>query len=501
MVHYTRSHDGLSSLNIAGVTSAQKGTLMKRHCFTSYPLFALIGLILLPLAVVHASPPPDYEQWRRDHPRPAGKALANLNVGEPRTVRMLYFSPSDRPHRATVVDSMKTLIRQLQTFFAEQMQAHGYGNKTFRFETDAQGEPLVHRFSGPDPHVIPETFDVDRNVYFVFADVGDIGYGGALGTGHRNTKNGGVATVSKYGFGFGTAAHELGHAFGLPHDFRDGAYIMSYSWHDRLSACAAEFLAVHTYFNSNTSIATSASVQPTIEVISSYLYPPGSASVPIRLKLGSSKGLHQAILLGRSGRYLFGVQECRGFAGEKETVARFEYDLPSFSYFAEHPLSIIVVDGDGNAFGDGGHFAIPSYRWSLVERSPYMVATLRHRGEIADALSFSPDGSLLATASRSEILLWDVASRQKIATLQHEAWAPSLSFSPDGSLLATTSGGKIFLWDVASRQQIATLHQGGYLPSFSPDGSLLATTSGDEVWLWDVASRQKIATLQHENWV
>ena len=28
---------------------------MKRHCFTSYPLFALIGLLLSPLAVVHAS--------------------------------------------------------------------------------------------------------------------------------------------------------------------------------------------------------------------------------------------------------------------------------------------------------------------------------------------------------------------------------------------------------------------------------------------------------------
>ena len=31
---------------------------MKRHCFTSYPLFALIGLILSPLAAVHASPSP-----------------------------------------------------------------------------------------------------------------------------------------------------------------------------------------------------------------------------------------------------------------------------------------------------------------------------------------------------------------------------------------------------------------------------------------------------------
>ena len=38
-------------------------------------LCALIGLVLSPLAA-HASSPFEYEQWRRDHPRPAGKRLA-----------------------------------------------------------------------------------------------------------------------------------------------------------------------------------------------------------------------------------------------------------------------------------------------------------------------------------------------------------------------------------------------------------------------------------------
>ena len=75
-------------------------------------LFALISLILSPLAVAHASSPPadsvhccafdDYEQWRRDHPQPAAKRLANLNAGEPRTVRMIYFLPNDWPYRAEV---------------------------------------------------------------------------------------------------------------------------------------------------------------------------------------------------------------------------------------------------------------------------------------------------------------------------------------------------------------------------------------------------------------
>ena len=125
-------------------------------------LFALIGLIISPLAVVahapvssaesvHSYVPFDYEEWRREHPRPAGKRLADRNRGEERTVRMIYFLPNDRSYRQEIVDKMKAMMRRVQTFFAEQMQAHGYGNTTFRFETDVQGEPLVHRVDGAAP--------------------------------------------------------------------------------------------------------------------------------------------------------------------------------------------------------------------------------------------------------------------------------------------------------------------------------------------------------------
>ena len=38
-------------------------------------------------------------------------------MGEPRTVRMVYFLPNDWPYRAEVVDSMKTVIKQSQTFY------------------------------------------------------------------------------------------------------------------------------------------------------------------------------------------------------------------------------------------------------------------------------------------------------------------------------------------------------------------------------------------------
>ena len=124
--------------------------------------------------------------------------------------------------------------------------------------------------------------------------------------------------------------------------------------------------------------------------------------------------------------------------------------------------------------------------------------------------------------------LWDVANRQQVATFQVENWVSSLSFSPDGTLLALQAGkwnedteeweDILQLWDVASRQQVATLHEGDEVSSllFSPDGTLLAVWAAKWVeddegegrgeWdgtlqLWDVASRQQVATLHEGGWV
>ena len=142
---------------------------------------------------------------------------------------------------------------------------------------------------------------------------------------------------------------------------------------------------------------------------------------------------------------------------------------------------------------------------SLSEASPYQVAFLPHTASV-HSVSFSPDGTLLASGSwDNSVRLWDVASRQQIASLEHSrGWLTSASFSPDGTLLATTGGGDgALLWDVASRQQIASLWHTASVSSvsFSPDGTLLATItegySGDSVWLWDVASRQQVASLRY----
>ena len=344
-----------------------------------FSFLSLLSLIYSPLAVAHESPSSADSVHSREH-RPAAKRLADLNVSESRTVRLIYFLPNDRPFRVEVVDAMKAVIRHVQTFYAEQMQVHGYGDGTFRFETDEQGEPLVHRVDGqhPDKHYLDDTngtvfeeigqvFDLRANIYFIVVDNStDLTNRQAAGNGGRYEKNSGYAfytggsmlaarksaSRSLYAgeYSFYVALHELGHAFGLHHDFRDGAYIMSYGppgW-NRLSACHAEYLAVHPYFNPDTPIEKTP--PPTIELVPPHASGRGT-SASVQLKVRDSEGVHQ-VLLTNSGSTR---RACRGLTGEKDAVVEFYYydvippdGVTSLPNPAAHRIAVHAVDLGGN---------------------------------------------------------------------------------------------------------------------------------------------------------
>ena len=482
----------------------------------------------------------EFEQWERDGAGgPAAKRPAD--AGEPRTVRLIYFLPNDRSFNSDVVDSMQTRIRRIQTFYGQQMQAHGYGNRTFQFETDDQGEPLVHRVDGPYPESeylrfyrmigvgnvyrdLEQAFDFRKNIYFIVVDHSTSNlWDNVAGFASQWSKNGGFALVPS-DFSFATAAHELGHAFGLQHDFNDGAYIMSFGpAPDRLSACSAGILAVHAYFNPD--VPTAVQTPPTIDLVSPLRYPAGSTSLSVQLSVSvnffvdvfrpelTSPDLHQVSLFVRTrgtdaAAGSHEVKSCHVLSGVQNTVVAFDYDgvIPSegsasLSTSVTQYIAVEAVDTRGNV--SQAHFL-------LAEESPHHIATLfrygsAHSSDIYGA-EFSPDGSLLAVRSGVGIQIWDTAARTAIGTLSNTAasqFTSSLAFSPAGTVLAsghnTTSEANVKLWDTSNQTLIAALDGPSAVASlaFSPDGTVLASGSGDQtINLWDVAGRTLIATLE-----
>jgi WD40 repeat protein len=105
-------------------------------------------------------------------------------------------------------------------------------------------------------------------------------------------------------------------------------------------------------------------------------------------------------------------------------------------------------------------------------------------------VAFSPDGTLLAAASRNSIKLWTVPDGELVETLDgHSREVTSVLFSPDGKLLASGSDDDTLkAWNVSDGLLVRTLDGGSDgvdSIAFPPEGETLASVSGNgtlKVW-------------------
>ena len=287
-------------------------------------------------------------------------------------VRIIYFLPNNLDPLYGIDDELNKLIKATQQFFAAEMDRHGFDGKTFTFETDEDGQPLIHWFDGlyadtyyhteTDDKVldeIVEEFDLTQDLYLVFTDITSetIDDEDTCGLAWNPTfEYWGYqehwAIVPAFGecLARGQAmplvAHELGHAFGLRHDMRNEAYIMSYGSNpDRLAKCSAEWLDASKFFNTQRVF----SDEPTI-IYKPLLFDSPPDDMIVDLEVEDLDGLHQVqLVIPRTGTDTSGYESlfrCKSLDGATEAVI--EFVVPTTRLATEDPITIQTIDELGN---------------------------------------------------------------------------------------------------------------------------------------------------------
>ncbi|MFB9684838.1 nSTAND1 domain-containing NTPase [Amycolatopsis plumensis] len=189
--------------------------------------------------------------------------------------------------------------------------------------------------------------------------------------------------------------------------------------------------------------------------------------------------------------------------GTEHTVV---WDIADRHLVADLPVTALHLayspDGRHLAIDDGTRLRI----WDLTTSSP--VSALPRGPEPLNALTYSPDGSMLAIArGNATVTVWDIAQDQHVTDLATSATSAGLlTFSPTGRFLVTGSGEKLVVWQVAGWERWATLTGSSANvtgSAWSPDEKVLATAALDgTVTLWPVdlvqATTQLCTTLARD---
>jgi WD40 repeat protein len=142
-----------------------------------------------------------------------------------------------------------------------------------------------------------------------------------------------------------------------------------------------------------------------------------------------------------------------------------------------------IVAAAGQA-GAGRGPVVRLWRW----RQRKVVMKRGGFADRADAVAFSPSGSLLAGAAEDEVRVWSVGNGALVAVLRGRELT-SVAFDPTGKLLAAGgSSGAVWLWDARMEKRVARLtgHSDTVTAvGFSADGRYLVTAGHDglaKVW-------------------
>ena len=306
----------------------------------------------------------------------------------------IYFLPTNRLPQTDIPEKIDKILRELQTFFADEIQRHGFGRKTFDFEKNSDGSAKVYLFEGkttdeyydewPSSRVLNEIeqhFELSNNCYFIivdeiienesiknrytfsYSDLENIRESiQAMGRDFIFRQQGAhiVVRTPLNRYAKHVLAAKFGDAFGLNRDYRHPSYLMSYGRQSKhLSKSSAAWLNSSRFFNTEMTFFDDKTIIKTRS--------PSKGKV--RFKVEDADGIYQVRLLAESinenhppgfqmkidpvenqteweklykGRY-YTLHDALTLQGEKKAIV--ELDYPKF---ANNLIELHVIDGHGN---------------------------------------------------------------------------------------------------------------------------------------------------------
>ena len=329
--------------------------------------------------------------WKQKYENDNWAVMKPFEILDKPSVRLIYFLPRDRPLRSERALALCQMITETQKFFADEMERHGFGRKSFTLETDANGVPVVHFMQGrfkeefyhrkwslakiADEFILEHAEAKDlHHIYFIVVDLSYESFikGQSCGMGQvisdqktpRAAHNpggpgpGGFAIIPASGHCFydergylhplRVATHELAHAFGLMHDFSEDNH---QSGPNSMSAiggrgfffshCDTEWLSASRFFNAGPFPDNSPG---TISILSAPKQTP--EGVQFRFQAEDADGLYQAqLLVPEAARWgderIFACQKITG----ESSIIEFVHPALLKENFDEVILQIIDKNG------------------------------------------------------------------------------------------------------------------------------------------------------------
>jgi WD40 repeat protein len=161
-------------------------------------------------------------------------------------------------------------------------------------------------------------------------------------------------------------------------------------------------------------------------------------------------------------------------------------------------LHVLAGSSDGKLLaGGGGDNRVRVWETSSGKLQGYLEG---QKGKVA-AAAFSPDGTILASASDVDgmVWLWNIQTREPVLVIPEAADActvETLAFHPQGRYLAVGgidwlatggSDGAICIWDIQQNCSVAVLDRGATRIEFDAKGRWLAAASlRESICLWDM---------------